>query len=62
MTQWLIRNQILISVIVAWALAQLIKTFLYLRLDRLRRDAELAFLNGMCPCGDGILSVRHTFI
>ena len=33
MTQWLIRNQILISVIVAWALAQLIKTFLYLRLE-----------------------------
>ncbi len=34
MTDWLIRNQILLSVILAWSMAQIIKIIVYIRLEK----------------------------
>ena len=47
MTQWFLRNQILITVITAWALAQIIKTFLYLHIEGKFRPERLVGSGGM---------------
>lgn len=47
MTVWFIKNQILITVIFAWASAQLIKTFLYFKIEGEFRAERLVGSGGM---------------
>lgn len=47
MAHWFLRNQILITVITAWALAQIIKAFLYLRIEGEFRAERLIGSGGM---------------
>lgn len=47
MADWIVRNQILICVLVAWALAQIIKTFLYLHIEGEFRAERLIGSGGM---------------